>query len=42
MNDERFLVQKIADEMQITVDSAYQVYALKKQKEFYETKKILY
>jgi hypothetical protein len=42
MNAEQFLVQKMADEMQITLDSAYQIYAYKKQKELYETKKILY
>ncbi|MBN1414830.1 MAG: hypothetical protein JW973_07000 [Bacteroidales bacterium] len=42
MNNDQYLVQQMAVEMQITVDSAYQVLAYQRQKEFFETKKILY
>jgi hypothetical protein len=41
-NNDQYLVQKMANDMQISVDSAYQVFANQKQKELFETKKVFY
>jgi hypothetical protein len=41
-NDDQYTIKKIAEDNKITVDSAFHVFALKKQKDLYETRKIMY
>jgi len=41
-NKDQYVVQKMANDMQISVDSAYQVFAYQTQKKIYETRQVFY